>query len=316
MSRRGAARRAHSPGRARLVRSASGHGGLHREWACLSTVFVPFIAWGGLLLASASACFLPGRAWAAPNSSPPAVPRAVVLHLDHEVGDDEASGLTWDEPLRSIDEVQRRLDEGSLVAGLRLAAGWYGGTVRTDRPLRIQGGFPPAGLPRAGAAGVHPDPETHRTVIDGLGRGPVVCVEGADLWLDGVVLAGGWSLDGGAVAVSGGSLTARRVELLDSGPVLAGCRDCARVDFERALLARGTVAALELRGETATEVRLHDCRIRENRHAVAAESPVLLDVAGGSFEELEGEALRLPPESRVRLSRVEGVSDDPEARPP
>lgn len=313
MSRRGAAKRAHSPGRVSLVRSASGHGGFHREWIRLSTVTEPFLAWGGLFLAAALACFFPGQARATPDSSPPAVPRAVVLHLDCEVGDDEASGLSWEEPLRSLDEVQRRIDGGTFVAGLRLAAGWYAGTLATGRPLRVQGGFPPAGLPREGVAGVHGDPALHRTVIDGLGRGPVISVEEADLWLDGVVLAGGWSLEGGAVAVSGGSLSARRVEILDSGPALVGCRDCESVELRGALLARGTVAALELRGAAATQVRLRDFRVLENRHLLVAESPAVLDAADGELGELEGEPLRLPDGSEVSLERVERLSA--EAKP-
>ena len=164
-------------------------------------------SWGSWVLMVVAAGFLSGLAVADQDLAPPAAPRAALLHLDSEVGDDDATGLSWDEPLRSLEEVQRRMDEGLPVLGLRLAAGWYPGALQLTRSLRVEGGFPPAGLPREGSARLLGDPEVHRTVIDALGRSAVLSIEGGNLSVDGVVLSGGWSLSGGAISAAEARVT-------------------------------------------------------------------------------------------------------------
>lgn len=267
------------------------------------------ISWGpwvlGLLLAGA----FPGPAAAERTDAPPAAPRAVLLHLDSESGDDTATGASWDEPLRSLEEVQRRIDEGHPVSGLRLAAGWYPGALRTDRPLRIEGGFPPVGLRQDGAGRLRGEPALYRSVLDALGRSAVIETEGASLSVDGVILSGGWSLEGGAIAANGTRVVVTRSELADSGPALLGCRDCPSVHVSASSLARGSTAAIELRGDRRTELSLRDVSISQQRRAVVADAPADVELTSCRLEAIEREALSLPPGASTRLSGVEGLSE-------
>jgi len=307
-SRCGAATRAHLPGRVSGVRSASERVG-SLEWTRLSTDRLLF-SWGSWVLVALVAGFFPGLAAADRFNTPPAAPHAVLLHLDAEVGDDTATGQSWDEPLRSLEEVQRRLDEGRPVTGLRLAAGWYPGTLHTTRSLRVEGGYPPAGLPREGAGRIRGEPSVHRTVIDALGRAAVLSIEGASLSVDGVVLTGGWSLAGGAISASNARVTLTRSELVDSGPALLGCRDCSKIDITETKLARASTAGVELFGETRTSLRLRRSELSDQRRAVVADFPVEVELTDCRLSDLQREPLSLPVGSHSELERVEGLSDE------
>ena len=314
-TRSGATTRAHLPGRVSDVRSVPGRVG-SLEWTRLSTDWL-FFSWGSwVMVALVAGFFFPGPATADRLEAPPAAPHAVLLHLDTEVGDDAATGQSWDEPLRSLEEVQRRLDEGLPVSGLRLAAGWYPGALHTTRSLRVEGGFPPAGLPREGAGRIRGEPAVHRTVIDALGHAAVLRIEGASLSVDGVVLTGGWSLEGGAISASDARVTVTRSELVDSGPALIGCRDCSRIDITETKLARASTAGVELFGETRTSVRLRRSEFSDQRRAVVAESPVEVELSDCRLSELQREALSLPVGSHAELTRVEGLNDEPEPETP
>jgi hypothetical protein len=305
----GETRGAHSPGRvplvfSRFVRirgwlpSAKRLKGLPHWWQPKGRLPFLFALAVGAVLA-----LFPGRATAAPHgpSAPPISTR--ILHVDAGSGDDQASGADWTHALKSLEEVQRRLDDGANTRVLRLAIGWYPGTLSAMGDLRIEGGHEvPHGPGRPPHAGPRAQPSA--TVLDGLGAGPVVSIRAGRLELSSLSLEGGFATFGGGVRVEDGDAFLHRVRLAGNGHASIGCQDCGSLRILESEVLRGSGAAVELRGRVETLVSLRSSIIAGHGRAVRSEQDAEIWLEDCEVSDLEFGLSLVPPGSEVRQSRA------------
>jgi hypothetical protein len=128
-----------------------------------------------------------------------------------------------------VAQLQQQLDAARPGAVIHLPAGTMRGCLVIDKPLTLRG---------AGA---------EHTVLDGWGRGPVLCIEASegDVRIEELTISGGRGSMGGGVSVDNGA----RVHL-------SGCM----LHKNAARTGRGGAVAVD-RGF----VRLHECTVVDNR---------------------------------------------------
>lgn len=155
--------------------------------------------------------------------------RATVLRVNPAAPGTVHDGQTWETAFLTVKPaVDAAVDNDEIW----IAQGVYAESIETGKAVRLYGGF--AGTETTLS---ERDPQTHLTVLQGDGTGPIVRLTDvpATGGLDGFTVRGGLygvSLEGGAPFISGNTFTANSVALdaLDSSPTVTSNRVYANFD--------------------------------------------------------------------------------------